>query len=201
MSIFSRQVRVALATFSLVPMFASSIQAVGAAAPVFVASAYTSTSPLIVSYAWDAPVLDVVEAVVPVAPVVPEPAKTLKVDYIDITAYRPVFEECDSDPLVTADGTYIPAVVDKVNIVASNNMPFGTKFRIPDHFGDKVFEVRDRMNARYTKRVDILMTGTKKEVNQWGLKRQAKIEIIEMGTNAHKWNDPEMKIARKLGAK
>lgn len=127
---------------------------------------------------------------------VPLPPKVIKVDFVDITAYRAVVEECDSDPLVTADGTFIPAVLDKVNMVAANHLPFGTKFMIPEHFGDKVFEVRDRMNARYTHRIDLLMTDSK-AVKQWGIKRKARVEIIEMGTNAHKWNDPEMKALRK----
>jgi len=177
-------------------MIASSVSAQTVSFSTVVESAsYTSTS-AVVSRAWSEffAAEDMLEE-----EVVEEelPAETLKTDYVDITAYRAVPAETDADPLVTADGTYIPAVLDSVNIVAANHMPFGTKFRIPDHFGDKVFEVRDRMNARYTKRVDILMTDAK-EVRQWGIKRKTKVEIIEMGTNAHKWNDPEMKEARKL---
>lgn len=196
MTISSYTTRIAVVALSLFPLIASSASARTVSLSSVVESAYTSTSP-IVSRAWMdvfASDEDVLEEVVEDES--PVPAKTLKVDYVDITAYRAVVEECDGDPLVTADGTYIPAVLDSVNIVAANHMPFGTKFRIPDHFGDKVFEVRDRMNARYAKRIDILMTDSK-EVKQWGIKRKAKVEIVEMGTNAHKWNDPEMKEARK----
>ena len=193
MSISSKSARLALAVFSLVPLFASSSVSAKTVSSMTVSdSAYTSTSP-VASRAWtDMFVNDeVVEAPAPE----PVPVKPVKIDYVDITAYRAVMAECDSDPLVTADGTAIGAFPG-LNILAANHLPFGTKVRIPEYFGDKVFEVRDRMNARYTHRIDILMTDAK-EVNQWGIRRKVKVEIIEMGTNAHHWNDPEMKEARK----
>jgi len=41
-------------------------------------------------------------------------------------------------------------------IIASNFLAFGTKVQFPDLFGDKVFQVEDRMHQRYdTGRVDI----------------------------------------------
>lgn len=193
MSISSKSARLALAVFSLVPLFASSTASAKTVSSMAVTdSAYTSTSP-VASRAWTDMFVnnDVVETAAPE----PVPAKPVKIDYVDITAYRAVMAECDSDPLVTADGTAIGAFSD-LNIIAANHLPFGTKVRIPEYFGDKVFEVRDRMNARYTHRIDILMTNAK-DVDQWGIKRRVKVEIIEMGTNAHHWNDPDMKEARR----
>ncbi len=197
MPIFSlKHVRTALTVFSLVPLFASSAAlAKGTVFMTVTDSAYTSTSP-VVSRAWTDLFVNDEEPVALIEE--PTPVKPVKIDYVDITAYRAVAAECDSDPLVTADGSVVVAAANVVvpNIVAANHLPFGTKLRIPEYFGDKVFEVRDRMNARYVKRVDILMTDAK-EVNQWGIKRRVKVEIIEMGTNAHHWNDPDMKEARR----
>ena len=38
---------------------------------------------------------------------------------------------------------------------ASNYFPFGTEFLLPDHFGNKVFVIEDRMNKRYYQMLDI----------------------------------------------
>lgn len=193
---FSSKARIALAVFSLVPLFASSVASAKTVSFMTVAdTAYTSTSP-VVSRAWADLFVQDEEPVVPAEE--PVPIKPVKIDYVDITAYRAVAAECDSDPLVTADGSVVMAVANVVvpNIVAANHLPFGTKLRIPDYFGDKVFEVRDRMNARYTHRIDILMTDAK-AVDDWGIKHRVKVEIIEMGTNTNHWNDPDMKEARR----
>ncbi len=176
-----------LGVFSLVLWNASSV-ARAQTAPLLavVESSYTSTSP-VVSRMWmeDIPKEEAVVASIVV------PQKPIKTQYVDITAYSSAVEECDSDPFVAADGS---VVFD--GMVAANFLPFGTKIRLPDYYGDKVFEVRDRMNARYTYRIDIWMAN-KKDTFVWGVKRKTKVEILEMGTNAHKWNDPEMKEARK----
>lgn len=194
MTIPSYTSRVVLAVVSLLPWCANSASA--AARTIALAdSSFTSTN-VVVSRAWSE-VFGDDEQKPEEEEVEIERAKTIKVGYVDITAYSAVEAECDSDPLVTADGSVVTVVP---NIIAANHLPFGTKLRIPGYFGDRVFEVRDRMNARYRQRIDILMTDAK-EAREWGLKRKAKVEIIEMGTNAHKWNDPEMKEARKLVAK
>lgn len=188
MPIFSlKHARTALAVFSLVPLFASSAAlAKGTSFMMVVDSAYTSTSP-VVSRAWtDLLVVDDQIVTEPVAvPIVP--VATYR---IDITAYTSTPQECDADPFITADGSVV-----RDGIIAANFLPFGTKVRIPDYFGDKVFEVRDRMNTRYTRRVDIWMNN-KRTMNDWGLKHTT-IEVLELGTNAHHWNDPEMKEARR----
>ncbi|MBM3204566.1 hypothetical protein FJZ48_01120 [Candidatus Uhrbacteria bacterium] len=113
--------------------------------------------------------------------VIPEPV-VLKTIKMDVTAYTSSVEECDSDPFITADGS-----TTRDGIVATNVLPFGTKIRIPDYFGDKVFEVHDRMNKRYSYRVDVWMQ-EKGEMRRFGIKRNASIEILEMGDNSTQWN-------------
>ncbi len=71
-----------------------------------------------------------------------------------ITAYSSTPEETDDTPFTTASGQTV-----RDGIVATNLYPFGTKLQIPLHFGDKVFEVQDRMHARKTNGVDVWMDG------------------------------------------
>ena len=61
-----------------------------------------------------------------------------------VTAYTSRPEETDSTPTITASNK---EVYD--GLVANNCLPFGTKVRFPNLFGDKVFTVDDRMNRRY----------------------------------------------------
>lgn len=60
-----------------------------------------------------------------------------------ITAYSSTPDQTDDTPLITASGK---TVAD--GIVANNMLPFGTKIRIPELYGDKVFVVEDRMAKR-----------------------------------------------------
>jgi len=60
--------------------------------------------------------------------------------------------QCDDTPFTTASGT--PT---RHGVVASNYFPIGTRIKIPDMYGDQIFIVEDRMNARYNKRMDIWM--------------------------------------------
>lgn len=190
--------KIALALFSLLSVFASSGASAKTVSIALADNAYTSTS-AVISRAWTELGLvasgEVVTEEEPIEVAEVEAPKTIKVLYREMTAYTSRPQETDDSPCVSADGSI---VFD--GMVASNGLPFGTKFRIPDYYGDKIFEVRDRMNARYTTRIDIWMDNTK-EMYQWGYKKNVKIEIIEMGTNAHHWNDPEMKIARKTDTK
>lgn len=103
------------------------------------------------------------------------PLAPIRTQKVAMTAYTSSVDECDADPFIAADGT---TTYD--GMVAANFLPFGTKIRIPELFGDKVFVVHDRMNARYWNRVDVWMKD-KKTAFKFGLQRSAKIEIIEMG--------------------
>ncbi|MFH1610517.1 MAG: hypothetical protein ABIA91_01375 [Patescibacteria group bacterium] len=99
-----------------------------------------------------------------------ENIKPKMVRYTTITAYSSTVDQCDSTPFITANGTFVHD-----GIVAANFLPFGTKIKIPELFGDKVFSVEDRMNSKYHYRVDIWMT-TREAAKQLGVK-YVKIEV------------------------
>lgn len=75
--------------------------------------------------------------------------------YVTTTAYSSEPRQTDGTPFTTA---WITPVRD--GVVAANFLPLGTLVRFPDDFGDKIFVVEDRMNARYKYRVDIWMHKT-----------------------------------------
>lgn len=80
-----------------------------------------------------------------------------------LSAYTARVQETDSSPCIAASGYDICENEDEKNVVAANFVPLGTKLMIPKIFGDKVFTVEDRMNARFndTRTVDVLFTGEK----------------------------------------
>ena len=92
--------------------------------------------------------------------------------YVDITAYNSEVGQCDSTPFNTANGTHV-----RDGIIATNALPFHTKVRFPELYGDKVFVVEDRMNARYATRVDIWMTKHADAI-KFGIKHSVKMEIL-----------------------
>lgn len=110
---------------------------------------------------------------------------------VDATAYTSSVEECDSDPFTTADGS-----TTRDGIIATNFLPFNTKIRIPSVFGNRVFEVHDRMNARYWKRIDVWMSD-KGEMRKFGLHKNISIEIVEMGDGKTKWAEIALANAQK----
>ena len=105
----------------------------------------------------------------------------LKTYRVDATSYTSSPEETDDTPELAADGTCT-----YFGMIASNFLPIGTKVRIPTQFGDKIFTVHDRMNKRYTYRIDVWMA-QKKDMRQFGIKRNLQIEVIEWGTGETNW--------------
>jgi 3D (Asp-Asp-Asp) domain-containing protein len=99
-----------------------------------------------------------------------------------MTAYTSAPNQTDGTPYVTADGSCVSD-----GIVASNFLKIGTRVRFPDLFGDKIFEVHDRMNDRYTNRIDVWMKDIK-DARQFGLKRNARVEIVMDGDNKKQWD-------------
>ncbi len=65
--------------------------------------------------------------------------------WIEITGYSSTVDQTNSEPFITASGAWV-----RDGIVAANFLPFGTRIRIPELFGDKIFVVKDRMNRRYS---------------------------------------------------
>jgi len=99
-----------------------------------------------------------------------------KISFHTITAYNSEVAQCDASPCITANGFNVceHGVEDTI---AANFLYFGTKVRIPDLFGDRVFVVRDRMNERHANRLDVWMLN-KTDAKQFGVKI-AKIEVLE----------------------
>jgi len=76
------------------------------------------------------------------SPLNPEP-QTAKSLAVVVTAYSSTVWQTDDTPFVTAAGTQV-----REGIIANNLLPFGTKVRLPEIYGDKIFVVEDRMNSR-----------------------------------------------------
>lgn len=88
-----------------------------------------------------------------------------------VTAYSSTPDQTDDSPFTMANGRRVHN-----GAIAVNFLPFGTKVRIPDMFGDKVFTVEDRMHKRFSQRVDIWMSN-RQDALRFGL-REATIEIV-----------------------
>lgn len=110
----------------------------------------------------------------PTLPTVPDkPPVVKKTLVVRASAYTSTRAETDSDPFTTASGTKV-----KDGIIAMNGMPFGTKVRLPEAYGGKIFVVQDRMNAKWgTRRIDIWMPNRHQAID-WGV-RTVKIEIVK----------------------
>jgi len=107
------------------------------------------------------------------------PAKVLKVVRTSthtMTAYNSEAAQTDDSPCITANGFNLceHGIEDTI---AANFLPMGTKVRIPDLFGDRIFIVRDRMNQRHATRVDVWMKNRTAAL-KFGIK-VAKIEVLE----------------------
>jgi len=104
-----------------------------------------------------------------------EDRKPTRTVFSVMTAYSSEAAQTDASPCIPADWKYnLCEHYEKYgeqNTIAANFLPMGTKVRFPDLYGDKVFVVRDRMNARYgVGRADIWMP-TKAEAKQFGVKK------------------------------
>lgn len=93
---------------------------------------------------------------------------------VTMTAYSSTPDQTDDSPFIMANGK---RVYD--GAVAANFLPFGTKVRFPELYGDKVFTVEDRMHRRFDNRMDIWME-TRGEAITFGI-RKVTVEILEVG--------------------
>jgi 3D (Asp-Asp-Asp) domain-containing protein len=89
-----------------------------------------------------------------------------------VTAYSSTVDQTDSDPFTTASGTTVSD-----GTVAYNFLPFGTQVRFPDIFGDKIFIVEDRLNARAGPHLADIWMPTRSAAIHWG-KRVIRMEIL-----------------------
>lgn len=92
--------------------------------------------------------------------------------WVTLTAYSSTVDQTDGDPFTTASGAKVHD-----GVIAMNGVPFGTKVRFPEVYGDKVFTVLDRMNARYGSTIADQWMETREAAIQWGA-RVVKMEIL-----------------------
>ncbi|MEK9134899.1 MAG: hypothetical protein AAB451_01190 [Patescibacteria group bacterium] len=69
------------------------------------------------------------------------PERVVRKLLVIATAYSSTVWQTDDTPYITASGSTV-----RDGIVANNILPFGTRIRIPELYGDKIFTVEDRMN-------------------------------------------------------
>jgi len=89
-----------------------------------------------------------------------------------VTAYSSSVNETDDTPFITASGERV-----RDGIVAANFLPFGTKIRIPEIFGNKIFVVKDRMASKHAEKVDIWFE-TKALAKAFG-KKKLIVEVLD----------------------
>ena len=103
---------------------------------------------------------------------IPEP-KVVKTMNVVATAYSSTVEQTDQDPFITAAGTWV-----RDGIIANNLLPFGTKIRIPELYGDKIFIVEDRMNKKKGDYHIDIWFASYSEAKNFGAKRTY-VEVLE----------------------
>ncbi len=93
-----------------------------------------------------------------------------------MTAYNSEVGQTDDSPCITANG-YNVCKGGVEDTVAANFLKFGTKVKIPELYGDRIFVVRDRMNKKHPERVDIWMKN-RKDAIQFG-RKVTTIQVVE----------------------
>lgn len=116
---------------------------------VMTALLVNSYRPQVVNAQTGEAVVESSRAVFPVAP----DREPRKITMVVATAYNSLPWQTDNTPEITASGTRT-----RHGVIAANFLPIGTRVRFPEMYGDAVFTVEDRMNAKYYRgRVDIWM--------------------------------------------
>ncbi len=85
---------------------------------------------------------------------------------VTVTAYSSTQDQTDSSPFITASGARVAE-----GLIAHNGLPFGTRVRFPEIFGERVFVVQDRMNRRYGPYMADIWMRSRHQAKQWGVKR------------------------------
>ncbi len=103
--------------------------------------------------------------------------KVLRTSTHIITAYNSEVDQTDNTPCTTANGFNV-CRHNREDTIAVNFLKFGTKVKIPELFGNRIFIVRDRMNKRNSNRVDVWMK-TRSQALKFG-RRIAKIQVVQV---------------------
>ena len=97
-------------------------------------------------------------------------AKAEPSEVVTVTTYTPSVEECDSTPLITASGFKISERNPRRHRIVAvsrdlkRKYKFGTKIRIKGAGKyDGTYTIRDVMNPRFRKRIDILVSKRDKQ--------------------------------------
>lgn len=101
------------------------------------------------------------------------PDRIVRTVSVVVTAYSSTTWQTDDTPFTTASGTTV-----REGVVAANFLPMGTKIKLPDLYGDKIFVVEDRMHPRQKYVVDIWFPSYSEALN-FGAK-YTKIQVIEL---------------------
>ncbi|NQU82380.1 MAG: 3D domain-containing protein [Parcubacteria group bacterium] len=75
--------------------------------------------------------------------IAPPQARVVNTIKVVVTAYSSTVAQTDSTPFITASNKNV-----RNGIVANNLLQFGTNVRLPDLFGDRIFQVEDRMHRK-----------------------------------------------------
>jgi len=99
--------------------------------------------------------------------------KVVKTFKVIVTAYSSTYFETDETPFITASGKKV-----REGVVANNLLPLGTKIKLPELFGEKIFVVEDRMNPKKSLyHIDIWFPSYW-EAKQFGVKKTF-VEVLE----------------------
>ena len=90
-----------------------------------------------------------------------------------ITAYSSTPDQTDCTPFITASNTMV-----RKGIVANNGLAFGTKVRMPEIFGNKIFVVEDRMHSRKSNYHLDIWKQTREQAINFGIKKTI-VEVIK----------------------
>ena len=90
---------------------------------------------------------------------------------IVVTAYSSTPDQTDDTPFTTAWQTPV-----RDGVIAANFLPFGTKVKFPEMYGDKVFTVEDRLARKNSHKIDIWFP-SRQDALQFG-KRTLVVEIL-----------------------
>ena len=94
-------------------------------------------------------VLSQANTLFPIIPPSP-PERVVRTIPVMVTAYSSTVDQTDDTPFITASGSWV-----RDGIVAANFVPMGTRIKLPELYGDRIFVVEDRMHPRKKYQVDI----------------------------------------------